>query len=252
MEILLENIFIELEADNLTDSQALYLIYTRAGIPYPIDNDEMMDLINKKFLRANKVARILLTAPSADTKLTGTVTPKYELEISQEVAKKMCSLLCVVKKGTTKVLLPGGDSGEAIKYTADTYLQKEGLIAYHYIIFLFLFPVAGKTNIRWENHFTQAKYKGPKLRLRSRKSGANFIKIAKQKDMGAFLYGTYLFIKSSIQGEKTFITTIPKYLAEYEEWYDEAYEILAGTTDVDPLFKDDDDSQDGELYRSVI
>lgn len=251
MEILLENIAKKLLSAALTQSQALYLIYTRNDKPFPIENDELLDLIEKGFIRANKVSKKMLTAQSVvNQDLKGTIIPKYELAISQEVTKKLCSLLCVVKPGTKEVLLPGG-AGESIKYTADTYLQKEGLIAYHYIILLFLFPVAGTTNRRWEKHFTGFKYKGPKLRLRSRKNGAKFIGIAKKVDMGAFLYGTYLFIKSGVQANKTFIKSMPNYLTEYEDWYDEAYDILKECDDIEKLFKEDEDIQQGELNRAI-
>ena len=40
--------------------------------------------------------------------------------------------------------------------------------------------------------------------------------------MGVFLYGTYLFIKSGVKENKSYIKSVSNYLKEYDEWYKEA------------------------------
>jgi len=251
MRILLDNIYGELEAGNLTETQAVYLIYTRQEMSFPISSELLIDLVDKGFIKGNKVAKKLLTADvKSNPILSGTIEAKYDLKLSKEVVKKLCSLLCVTKPGTKQILLPG--DGEPIEYTAKTYLRSEGLIAYHYIIFLFLFPVKGASNRRWEKHFTGVEYTGTRLRLRSKANGATFLRLAKKWDMGAFLYGTYLYIKSSIQGDKSFIKSVPNYLKEADAWYDEAYHLINIATDVDSLFSDGSDvAQGGELNIAI-
>ena len=70
--------------------------------------------------------------------------------------------------------------------------------------------------------------------------------------MGVFLYGTYLFIKSSVRTNKTFIKTIPNYMEEYQEWYDDAYKIIKDSSSIAKLFKDEHEAtQQGELNISI-
>jgi hypothetical protein len=54
-----------------------------------------------------------------------------------------------------------------------------------------MFPIEGENNKRWEKHFNNFPYRGVRLRLRSRQM---FKKAVKTKDMGVFLYATYLFV----------------------------------------------------------
>ena len=249
-DILLENIFSRLAEGDITETQALYLIGLRAQITVEISAEGVLDLVEKKYIKSGRVAKVLLTAYNKDDTLSGTIKPLYKLEYSREVVKKLCKLLCVMVKGTNKILLPGGN-GESVKFTATTYMQGEGLIAYHYLIMLFMFPVQGETNKRWEKHFSGFKYKGPKLRVRSRTSGKTFTKLAKKEDMGALLYGTYLYIQSAVTGNKAFITTLPKFLELHEDWYHEAYGIIENVKsdkDFEKLFKrDGEGNQQDEL-----
>jgi hypothetical protein len=40
--------------------------------------------------------------------------------------------------------------------------------------------------------------------------------------MGVFLYATYLFVKSSVRENKSYVKSVTNYLKEYDEWYIEA------------------------------
>jgi hypothetical protein len=62
-----------------------------------------------------------------------------------------------------------------------------------------MFPIEGENNKRWEKHFNNNfPYRGVRLRLRS-KAQQDCSKAVKTKDMGVFLYATYLFVKSSVR-----------------------------------------------------
>jgi hypothetical protein len=37
--------------------------------------------------------------------------------------------------------------------------------------------------------------------------------------MGVFLYATYLFVKSSVRENKSYVKSVTNYLKEYDEWY---------------------------------
>jgi hypothetical protein len=238
MSIFLDNVREYLEDERITEAQALYLMFLKEEIAYPIEADDLMDLIEGGFIKSNRVSPELFREVRETSKLSGTIKANYMNDISKEVTAKLAKMFCMRNTKTGLVKLPG-DEGEEnpVATTAEKYLRKEGLVAYHFIIFLYLFPVKGPFNRKWEKHFTGTEYKGPKLRNRSKVTGSLFLKVVKNKDMGAFLYGTYLFIESSIQGDRSYITTIPKYLKEFDEWYYTAEELIKNADTVDDLFK---------------
>lgn len=234
MNILLNNIYASLEQGIIDKEQALYLIYTYNSIDYPIDAVPLFELTKLKYVVGNKIGKELLIENNINLSLSGTIKAFYESEISKQIPQKLLHLVCSKGEKPGSVYLP--DNEQSIQTTADVYLDKEGLIAHHYIIFLNLFPTIKEKNRKWEAHFTGFPYKGVRLRIRSKRTGKAFKRIAKTRDMGVFLYGTYLFIQSCIRENKTYIKTIPHYLEEYEDWYEEAKEAINKSTDVNSLF----------------
>jgi hypothetical protein len=85
-----------------------------------------------------------------------------------------------------------------------------------------MFPIEGENNKRWENISTIIFLTGVRLRLRSKGTAGLFKKAVKTKDMGVFLYATYLFVKSSVRENKSYVKSVTNYLKEYDEWYIEA------------------------------
>jgi hypothetical protein len=233
MTILLSNIYTALELDVINKEQALYLIFTSQDLGYPITPEDLLALTQLRYIEGGKVGRTLLQTESVSKKLTGTIAAKYDYELSKQVTKKLCKLLCEIGKDGN-VYFPGGEN--SIDHTAENYLRGEGLIAYHYIIFLYLFPTVGENNKRWEKHFTQTQYNGARLRIRNANNSKIFLRIAKKVDMGVFLYGTYLFIQASLDGKKTFIKSINNYLAEYQEWYLDAEQKIKKAKSIEELF----------------
>lgn len=235
MTILLDNVYQALEEDLINKDQALYLIYTYKSISYPISATDLFALTKLKYIVGGKIGKNLLIQENVKLNISGTIKPIYNSEVSKGIPAKLCRLLCVKDPVTGDLKLPGGEN--SINHTAERYLGGEGLISYHYIIFLFMFPVAGEYNKRWEKHFTGFEYKGARLRVRSKGTATAFKRIVKNKDMGIFLYGTYLFIQSCIRDNKTFVKTITNYTKEYQEWYDEAKERVEKAKDVESLFR---------------
>ncbi len=233
MTVLLSNIYTALELEAINKEQALYLIFTHENLSYPITPEDLLALTQLRYIVGGKVGKCLLETESVSKKLTGTIAAKYTTEISKEIPKKLCKLLCEVNKEGT-LYLPGGE--DSIEHTAENYLRGEGLIAYHYIIFLYLFPTVGENNKRWEKHFTKTQYNGARLRVRNTGNSKTFLRIAKKVDMGVFLYGTYLFIQASMDGKKTYIKSINNYLAEYQDWYLDAMEKVKKAKSIEDLF----------------
>jgi hypothetical protein len=76
-----------------------------------------------------------------------------------------------------------------------------------------MFPIEGENNKRWEKHFNNNfPYRGVRLRLRSKGTAGLFKKAVKTKDMGVFLYATYLFVKSSVRENKSYVKSVTNYL----------------------------------------
>lgn len=242
MTILLENLKVAMLLDNISESDALYIIHVHNNMVYPIKPKALLRLTKLKFIIGGRVGKRLyetsVTAGTAGVKLTGKVKPIYDTAVSREVVIRLARLLCVIDPKTQLPKLPGvtGKDNE-MQYTAKHYLQGEGLLAFHYITFLYMFPAKGGNNKKWEKHFLGFPYNGMRLRFRTKSSGGKFLRIAKNKDMGAFLYGTYLYIQSAVVENKTFIKSVTNYLAEYDDWYYEALEILQKAKTVDELFK---------------
>jgi cell shape-determining protein MreC len=55
--------------------------------------------------------------------------------------------------------------------------------------------------------------------------------------MGVFLYATYLFVKSSVRENKSYVKSVTNYLKEYDEWYIEAEQKRKKAKDLESLFK---------------
>ena len=213
--------------------QSLYLIFLEAGMDIQITAPKLLALTKAKYIESGKIAKSLYKELE-DIKLKGTIEPLYTTDVSKEVVKKICTYVCVKENGILRV--PGGDE-DPVGFTSEEYLGGEMAIAYHYLIMLFLFPTEGDANRRWIKHFLGAPYTGVPLRKRSKSSGKAFKTLAKKRDMGAFLLGTYRYIKSVTKGDKAFVTTIPKYLKEYEDWYYQALADMKEAKDVKDLFK---------------
>ena len=235
MSLFITNVREALTLDLIDETQALYLIFMNDSVDYPITATPLLELTKLKYVINNKVGPTLYKAENVKLQLNGTVAAKYTTDISKQIPKQLCNLFCMRNNKTGDVLFINDD--DSITTTADKFLGGEGLIAYHFLIFLYLFPLRGASNKKWEKEFLGQPYKGARLRVRSKRVGKLFLTVARNKDMGIFLYGTYLFIKSCIQEDRTFVKTIPNYMLEYEDWYLEAEELVNNASTLQELFK---------------
>jgi len=99
-------------------------------------------------------------------------------------------------------------------------------------LFLSLFPTADAVkNAAWNTCF-QTTWNNVTLRRISPGTVVKFKRIIKNKDIGLFIFGTYLFIVNSYNaGRNTyFVKNIDNYFKEYDHWYDIAKETLSKNT----------------------
>lgn len=233
---LYKNIKRALEEKIITKDEALFLIYTFNEEEYSISSKSLLKLVKLGYVRNNKVSKKLLIDKDPDSaSLKNTINFKFINDISKEIPKKLCKMFCVTDEN--KNIIFTGGSSETLKHTATEYLQGEELLAYYYIIFVFLFPIEGRTNRKWESHFTDFTYKGPRLRYRSKISGRLFKKMAQKYDVGVFLYATYLYIRSTIRENAVYCTSIKGFFQIFDDWYLEAEQKIKKADSVDELFK---------------
>lgn len=232
MSLLLINLKSLLDSKVIDKDQMLFLVYADIQTVFPITAPKLKDLVTRGYIKSGAVGKGLYKEMEKVT-VKGTIAPIYVNGVSKEVVQHLCRLLCVKKNG--KLHIPGKDD-DPLSTTAKVYLKDEYGLAYHYLIMLFLFPGDGDINKRWEKHFLGVKYEGLPLRIRSKSTGRDFVKLAKTKDMGALLLGTYRYIKSCTKGDKAYVTTIPKYLKMHDDWYDQALEDIEGAENVNELF----------------
>lgn len=232
MSIFLSNLKEMLDDKTLSSEQVLYMVFKEKDIDYPIEEDDLLDLVVKKHIVNNKLSKTLFETKKVPQ---GKVKAKFINDISKEVSVYICERLCLKDKKTGFLQLPNDETD--LTYTAEEYLGKEHGIALYYWMFLFMFPSKGDNNKRWEKVFLGDFYTGVPLRIRSKFVGNKFLSVARNKDMGAFLLATYRFIQGNIHGNKAFITTMPKYIKDYREWYDTALADIKKAKDVKSLFK---------------
>lgn len=252
MLIFLNNIKSALVDKTITQDQAMYLIYLNSEVPYDIEATAYLELVRLKYVVNNRIGKKLYESENVREKLKGTIKAQYINDISNQAVRRLYTMFCMQDPKTGKLRLPGAEKSEnPVEEMADHYLRGEGLVGYHFAIFLYMFPIRGPYNRKWEKHFTSKEYDGAHIRKRSKANGEMFLKIIKKKDMGAFLYGTYLYVASTIQGDRTYVTTIPKYLKEYDEWYFVALETIKAAKSVDDLFKKRVLSKEGRVGLSI-
>jgi len=234
MSVFLNNVSELLDSGDITKSQALYLIFLNDEIIYPIDDKELLELVANKYVLNNKVTKRLTT--KSKSKATSSLTAIFENDISKGVYVHLCKKFCNKNPDTGFIQLPEGE--DDLTFTADEYLNKEIEIAPMFWVMLFMFPVRGETNKRWEKAFINNFYTGIPLRRRSKEAGSRFVTMARKYDMGAFLLGLYRYIKDNVKGDQAYITTIPKYLKTHMEYTRQALIDIKRAKTVAELFKD--------------
>lgn len=234
MSVFLNNISGFIDSGEITISDALYLIFLKEEVVFTIEEPRLAHLVANKFIKGNRPGSKMYVEKAAA--VTGTVAPKFTNDISKEVYKYICKRVCL-QAASGDIALLGGDT--EITETSSKYLLSEDLLVFPYMLFLYLFPSEKIPNLRWEKHFIGGeKYSGMPLRHRNVRSGKKFVSIAKSKDMGAFILGTYRYIQSTIRDGKAFVTTVPKYLKAYDDWYSIALIDINKAKRVSDLFKE--------------
>lgn len=131
----------------------------------------------------------------------------------------------VIKELSGKFLKQGISEKEIINI--NKYVDNPLMVPFIHL-FLQLFPTANtEKNQVWNKHFG-TEWDNVTLRKLSKGSVRKFKSVWKNKDIGLFLLGTYLFIKESFnqKSNQYFIKNIENYFKEYEHWYEMAEEFV--------------------------
>ena len=239
MSVFLNNVSELLGSEDINEKQAIYLIFLKDEIDYELGKKDLLELVINKYVLNNKVTKLLTTKRKSTS--SSSIEAIFENDISKEAYKYICTKMCNKDSKSGFLALPEGE--EDLSYTASEFLDKEIDIAPMFWALLFLFPTKGEPNKRWEKAFLGDFYDGMPLRKRSKEAGNAFRKMAKEYDMGAFLLGTYRYIKESVHGGKAYVTTIPKYMKIHSEYTRVALIDIKRAKKVEELFKDSSKSK---------
>lgn len=236
----------------LSDRQTLYLVFKHAKINIHIGAKEIIDLVDKDILDEDgRFIENLNTITKITAKEIVAIKPKYESDLSKKVYIHLLKNVCYKNPYTNH---PISINPVGIKLNVESKLQryeqscisrlkKETAFYNVYNVFLALFPttvltesVATSSNTRWVSFFKHT-YDGVNLRKKTAENSSRLIKILKTHDAGVFLYATYLYVKSGIRKDQSFIGGQATFFKEWEDWYEQAENTIDDTTTIAKLFK---------------
>ena len=230
----------------LSVKQTLYLIYKYHGISYNIGAKELIELMDLKILNEEgEFIENLETITKLTSKDLVIVKPTFDSEMSKEVFLHMTKYLCYKNPYDN---LPIAIDPSKLKDHAEAKLAdykkstikklKQNKEFYKvYMLFLSLMPTsADDDNTKW-THFFKVIYRGVNLRKRVTTNTTAFLNIVKKKDSGVFMYALYLFVRSGIKGDQTFIGSQHTFLIEWEDWYLTAETAIDKADSVSGLFR---------------
>jgi len=209
----------------ITCNQSLFLLAVREGI-YTVDlpSDELLDLVQKGYMKGNQVSHTAVTALEDALK----EVKKEQVKVAKanaEYPNLTADTGQIVKRLATHFLADRCTSKEISRL--NSYTKNPYMIPYMFM-FLQMFPTSdANKNKAWDKHFS-TKWTNVTLRRMTAGTARKFKQIWKSKDIGLFLLGTYLFIQQSYneESETYYIKNIENYLGEWETWYNEAEDML--------------------------
>lgn len=205
----------------LTPSQTLFLLSRKDGVDgMEISSDELEDLINRGYIRGERVS------------------PNFRADLIVATKAYERGQLEIVKENDINPKL-SYESAQIIKRLAPAFLSNRctavevnRLLAYnknikaipYLFMFLQMFPTSdAKKNESW-NKIYGTTWTNVTLRRLTQGTSRKFKEIWKKKDIGLFLLGTHLFILQSYNSDSEvyYIKNMENYFNEWEVWYNEA------------------------------
>lgn len=230
----------------LSDRQTLYLIYKHFGISYNISAKDLIELIEFKVLGEDgDFIENLDTVTKLTSKDLVVVKPKFETELSKEVYKYFLKYTCYknpydnapIPFDATK--LTNSVESTLLDYKKETTKKLRNNKEFYniYIVYLCLLPTSIQdNNTKWVS-FYKSLYSGVNIRKRITTIIPKFLKVVQKRDSGVFLYSIYLFVRSGIKGDQTYIGSQSTFWAEWEDWYLAAQTAIDGASSIDELFR---------------
>lgn len=222
---MLQDIILLQDKLSIDSNQALFLYAAYNGM-YNITISEkgLYDLVYKGYLKngnkltseGNKVVQEVLE--------DGKSIHKQTSQISYPILNEQTGALV---KGLAKNFLKDKLT-QAEFDKIKKYCPHNPMMVPYLFIFFQLFPTNNsKANKTWDTHFA-SEWDNVNLRRITQGTVNKIAAIWRNKDIGLFLFGTYLFIKGCYNSKsgKYYIKNIENYMREYDSWYDDAKESL--------------------------
>lgn len=212
------------EGLRINSSQSLFLlaVYHR-NFTLDLSNEDYLNLIDKKLIKNNILTKRALEKID---EITGKVPEKLEVnsDINYPQLSKQSSE--IVKELGAIFLRQGIPASELNKLSS--YFQDNFMMLPFMHLFFQMFPSSDSDkNKIWDQHF-QTTYNGVTLRRVTAGTCRQLKRIWANKDIGAFLLGTYMYVRStkSEDSNRYYVMKIENYLKDYKSYYEEAVEAL--------------------------
>lgn len=201
----------------LTCNQSLFLLAMKDNI-YNVDlpGDELMTLVTKGYIKGNFITEKAIE--EINKNLGNVLEDKIEAGVRNLAYPILNKDSAEIIKILASYLFTGYNVKE--KERLRSYINNEVALPFLHL-FLCMFPTSDNLkNQKWETHFGNNS-SGVTLRRLTNGTTRKFQQIWKNKDIGLFLFGTYIFITESYNSEndKYYVKKIENYLAEWEYWY---------------------------------
>lgn len=211
----------------INNDQALYLIAKHFGVTWEeVDAEDLLMLYQKSLIKNGKVnTKVVFRAREAEQGILDLNPASKPIGTDEELnhAHKLEEKL-VIKERLTP---------EFRKKVADEFFHGDLTVARYFIIFRAMFPVKDKNdNKLWNKHFgitfDDASRWDSSIKVAKHFHKNVYIKL----NMGAFLAGTYYWVRDSINEDGScFVTKPHKYLLEQaKEAYDRALDRMNKVT----------------------
>lgn len=230
----------------LSETQTLYLLFKYNDITYPITAKNLLDLMDKNILdEEGNFVENLETVTKLTSKKINITGPTFSSKLTGDIYGHLIKTTCFVNPVDDSPIVINPENikykqlEKLTEYKADTIrkLRKEEGFHNAYMLFLSMFPTSIKEdNSRWVSRF-KVTYSGVNLRKRVGGNITPFLRLMKKKDTGILMYAVFLYIRSGIKGDQTYIGSQKTFLEEVDDWYMVAETAIRKVTKVEDLFK---------------
>jgi hypothetical protein len=226
--------------NKMTTNQVLFMYYLQNKMNFPIELTQMES-------GELKVRGYLVRGAPTETWLKATGK-----NIIRPISFTFDSDLLPLINHITGILIQHEPGKATMEKLEDFFINNE-LLSKLFYTWLCMFPSDGEQqNKGWKDLFN-VPYSGVAIRKLVPKYANNFKKLARRKDfdVGIFIIGTFLYIRSNIHNGRPFIPRMDKFLELQDEWYAQAEDFLS-SNGIDGIYELVDQDTEASIFNYQI